>query len=129
MVEHVEEKPEVVDSHENGDAPAEAKNESNDSLKEDGEEEKMEQDLEDGEEKSKKSDDEKEDKKIDEPEAKPEVVDLVDEPKIKLPEELHKTSSIFLRNLAPTITKAEVEAVIRLFPRKLLVNSNFLHDF
>ena len=31
-----------------------------------------------------------------------------------LPRELHRTASIFLRNLAPTITKLEVEAV-RLF--------------
>ena len=30
---------------------------------------------------------------------------------------LHKTTSIFLRNLAPTITKAEVEAVSILFFR------------
>jgi hypothetical protein len=30
------------------------------------------------------------------------------------PRPLHKTASIFLRNLAPTITKQEVEAVSRL---------------
>lgn len=30
---------------------------------------------------------------------------------------MHKTTSIFLRNLSPTITKAEVEAV-RIFRRK-----------
>jgi hypothetical protein len=30
-----------------------------------------------------------------------------------LPRELHRTASIFLRNLAPTITKLEVEAVMR----------------
>lgn len=29
-----------------------------------------------------------------------------------LPRELHRTASIFLRNLAPTITKLEVEAVM-----------------
>jgi hypothetical protein len=40
------------------------------------------------------------------------VIDLANE---KEPRALHKTSSIFLRNLAPTITKAEVEAVIILF--------------
>lgn len=40
------------------------------------------------------------------------VVDLVEEePPVKKLEELHKTSSIFVRNLAPTITKAEVEAL------------------
>lgn len=43
-----------------------------------------------------------------EPEA---VIDLASEDKDKEPRALHKTSSIFLRNLAPTITKAEVEAV------------------
>ena len=113
-------KPEVVDSHENGDAPADPKNDSNDVLKDDGDEEKMEEDLEDGEEKSKKkSDDEKSEGKNDVPGEKPEVVDLVDEPKIKLPVELHKTSSIFLRNLAPTITKAEVEGVSSFLYRKL----------
>ncbi|KAL7016295.1 hypothetical protein ACKWTF_009992 [Chironomus riparius] len=47
-----------------------------------------------------------------------EVVDLanIDEDedvKPKKLEELHKTSSIFLRNLAPTITKAEVEALCK----------------
>lgn len=45
-----------------------------------------------------------------EPEA---VIDLASEDKEKEPRALHKTSSIFLRNLAPTITKAEVEAVGR----------------
>lgn len=45
-----------------------------------------------------------------EPEA---VIDLASEDKEKEPRALHKTSSIFLRNLAPTITKAEVEAVSR----------------
>ena len=39
------------------------------------------------------------------------VIDLASEDKEKEPRALHKTSSIFLRNLAPTITKAEVEAV------------------
>lgn len=43
-----------------------------------------------------------------EPEA---VIDLASEDREKEPRALHKTSSIFLRNLAPTITKAEVEAV------------------
>lgn len=47
-----------------------------------------------------------------EPEA---VIDLASEDKEKEPRALHKTSSIFLRNLAPTITKAEVEAVSKQF--------------
>lgn len=43
-----------------------------------------------------------------------EVVDLVEEDSTsKKLEELHKTSSIFVRNLAPTITKAEVEALCK----------------
>lgn len=43
-----------------------------------------------------------------------EVVDLVEEElPVKKLEELHKTSSIFVRNLAPTITKAEVEALCK----------------
>lgn len=42
------------------------------------------------------------------------VVDLVEEDSSsKKLEELHKTSSIFVRNLAPTITKAEVEALCK----------------
>ena len=32
-------------------------------------------------------------------------------PSAPLPRELHRTASIFLRNLAPTITKLEIEAV------------------
>ena len=36
------------------------------------------------------------------------IEEISEEPK---PRALHKTASIFLRNLAPTITKAEVEAV------------------
>lgn len=38
---------------------------------------------------------------------------------------MHKTTSIFLRNLSPTITKAEVEAV-RLLERKCLVSNVLL---
>lgn len=38
---------------------------------------------------------------------------------------LHKTTSIFLRNLAPTITKAEVEAVSEFNKFKLLSVSKF----
>lgn len=49
------------------------------------------------------------------------VIDLASE---KEPRALHKTSSIFLRNLAPTITKAEVEAVI-IFDIWFLFSSNY----
>ena len=115
MVEDTEVKEDVIETVKNGDAPVDTTNESNGSLNDESRDEKMEQDdLEEKAKKSEKSDDEKEEKdEKDEKEEKekPEVVDLVDEPKIKLPEELHKTSSIFLRNLAPTITKVEVEAV------------------
>jgi hypothetical protein len=38
---------------------------------------------------------------------------------------LHKTASIFLRNLAPTITKQEVEAVIILLHIKFSVSNGF----
>lgn len=55
--------------------------------------------------------------KIEDEEDKVETIDLDkvvdpkdDEPK---PRALHRTSSIFLRNLAPTITKAEVEAMCK----------------
>ena len=37
------------------------------------------------------------------------------------PRELHRTASIFLRNLAPTITKQEVEAVSRKCLKKNLI--------
>lgn len=52
--------------------------------------------------------------------AEPEVVDL-DKAEVAGPRALHKTSSIFLRNLAPTITKAEVEAVCRRYDGYLRV--------
>jgi len=37
-------------------------------------------------------------------------------PAAPLPRELHRTASIFLRNLAPTITKLEVEAMCKRYP-------------
>lgn len=62
--------------------------------------EKSKSDVSDKEEPEEKKDDE--------------VVDLVEEePAVKKLEELHKTSSIFVRNLAPTITKTEVEALCK----------------
>lgn len=50
-----------------------------------------------------------------------EVVDLVKDKAEVASRALHKTSSIFLRNLAPTITKAEVEAVCRRYDGYLRV--------
>ncbi|XP_044751851.1 serrate RNA effector molecule homolog isoform X2 [Coccinella septempunctata] len=71
---------------------------------------------------SSESEDEKEDKteeikeKKEEKEDKEEVkeeekVETIEEDKPEKPKALHKTTSIFLRNLAPTITKQEVEAI------------------
>lgn len=83
---------EVVVKKEEGETVADADTE----MKEVAEEDKPEV-LEEGEE-----------KKVEE------VVDLVEEePPAKKLQELHKTSSIFVRNLAPTITKAEVEALCK----------------
>lgn len=89
---------------------------------EEGEEEDKVETEEKKEEKKEEAENEKEEgedltKDITEAET---VIDLASEEKEKEPRALHKTSSIFLRNLAPTITKAEVEAV-----RKI----NFNHTF
>lgn len=43
-------------------------------------------------------------------------IDEDDEEKESKPKALHKTASIFLRNLAPTITKQEVEAMCKRYP-------------
>lgn len=88
-------------------------------------EEEAKEDKEEGSEKADDDDDDKEKEKSKEstPEPEPEkpkkkkvdseaVIDLASADTEKEPRALHKTSSIFLRNLAPTITKAEVEAVI-----------------
>merc|ERR1719239_1541572 len=75
-----------------------------------GEEEAIEKDKEgevvepDNEDEDKMDDGEKE-------ESKEKKIDNKDE--TRRPRALHKTSSIFLRNLAPTITKVEVEALCR----------------
>lgn len=47
------------------------------------------------------------------PETKPETIDIDAEVTKEPIRALHKTSSIFLRNLAPTVTKAEVEAMCK----------------
>nr|SVE83594.1 EOG090X04A7 [Daphnia pulex] len=57
-------------------------------------------------------DDDKE--KVDEDESKEE--DKKENGGPVLPRELHRTASIFLRNLAPTITKLEVEAMCKRYP-------------
>lgn len=71
-------------------------------------EEKPDEKDEDGEKKSKADEDE-------EQQDKTETIDLDKEkdPKEDGPKALHKTSSIFLRNLAPTITKSEVESMCK----------------
>lgn len=57
---------------------------------------------------------------------KTETIDVDKEKDVKenAPRHLHRTSSIFLRNLAPTITKAEVEAVFYLNPQAILSSKN-----
>ncbi|XP_046429120.1 serrate RNA effector molecule homolog isoform X1 [Neodiprion fabricii] len=84
------------------------------------EEEKIEiKDDEKAEEsKDKEEGEEETSKDANEPET---VIDLASEEKDREPRALHKTSSIFLRNLAPTITKAEVEAMCKRFPGFLRV--------
>lgn len=44
-------------------------------------------------------------------EERQEQIETIEDDKPEKPKSLHKTTSIFLRNLAPTITKQEVEAV------------------
>lgn len=62
-----------------------------------------------------KDQEEKEDKKDEKEQEKDDVqvhIEMIeDDPKPEKPKSLHKTTSIFLRNLAPTITKQEVEAM------------------
>lgn len=65
-------------------------------------------DSEDEENKPEKVEkDKKEDKEI----IEDEKIETVEDDKPEKPKSLHKTTSIFLRNLAPTITKQEVEAM------------------
>ncbi|XP_044270932.1 serrate RNA effector molecule homolog isoform X2 [Tribolium madens] len=66
----------------------------------------------DKEKKDKKKEDEDEETEKDKPkEEVKEHIETVEDDKPEKPKSLHKTTSIFLRNLAPTITKQEVEAV------------------
>ncbi|KAK3577793.1 hypothetical protein CHS0354_000209 [Potamilus streckersoni] len=58
----------------------------------------------------------KEGKKVDERDEDTKQEDSDDKQKIPRPRALHKTCSIFLRNLAPSITKQEVEAVCKRYP-------------
>lgn len=53
----------------------------------------------------------KEDKDENEAAKEEEKIETIEEDKPEKPKALHKTTSIFLRNLAPTITKQEVEAI------------------
>jgi len=79
-------------------------------VEEEEEEETKKEELEELEEGEKSETEEKKEEQEKE-EDKPETID-VDQPK-EVIRELHRTSSIFLRNLAPTITKAEVEALCK----------------
>lgn len=89
----------------NGAGGGEDEEAKNDEVVEQKEEEVADEEMKKISEEVKADEAEAEEKKVDD------VVDLVEEEK-KL-EELHKTSSIFVRNLAPTITKAEVEALCK----------------
>lgn len=53
------------------------------------------------------------DKSVTEVEMKPETIEIDADVTKEPVRELHKTSSIFLRNLAPTVTKSEVEAMCK----------------
>ena len=57
--------------------------------------------------------DNEDDDKMDESEKEEVKEKKMDKDETRRPRALHKTSSIFLRNLAPTITKVEVEALCR----------------
>ncbi len=79
---------------------------------EDGEEKKEEEQKEpkDGEDEETKADEEE---KVEKKESNK---DAEEDEGARKPRPLHKTASIFLRNLAPTITKQEVEAMCRRYP-------------
>lgn len=91
-------------------APAENEDEAKNGAEEGAEQkdENADTDMKDEPSENKPDAVEEDEKKIEE------VVDLVEEEApVKKLEELHKTSSVFVRNLAPTITKAEVEALCK----------------
>merc|ERR1719189_3127904 len=90
--------------------------EENNGVKEtngDGDEAIKEEKEENGDEKDNEKGQEDEKEKEKETEEKEDV--KMDDGKPK-PRALHKTTSIFLRNLAPTITKQEVEAMCKRYP-------------
>lgn len=103
---------EEEESNEKTDISTEKPKEDDVSIEIPDDEEKKTNDAEEGEdddgERKPKPDDEEE-------EDKTETIDLDKEkdPKEDGPKALHKTSSIFLRNLAPTITKSEVESMCK----------------
>ncbi|KAK3089966.1 hypothetical protein FSP39_008080 [Pinctada imbricata] len=84
-----------------------------------GETQKVKKEIEEGEEEDDDDDeDEDDDKDVDTKETKEEKIE---ETSTSKPRCLHKTCSIFLRNLAPTITKQEVEAMCKRYPGFLRV--------
>lgn len=109
-MEEVTEEPKDAEKEED---ESKKEEESVESMKDDDEEkekEDKETPLEDGEEKDTSV------TEVKERAAEPEIVDLDKEKDVEEgPRALHRTSSIFLRNLAPTITKAEVEAMCKRF--------------
>ncbi|XP_063708105.1 serrate RNA effector molecule homolog isoform X3 [Culicoides brevitarsis] len=113
-----DEKMEETETPAEPEAAPETENDAPKSPKEEGEDVEMAEKTP-ASPKSEKEDGEKDDGEldktaVDEPEdKKPETIEL-DADVTKEPiRELHKTSSIFLRNLAPTVTKAEVEAMCK----------------
>lgn len=104
------------DSEKNPKSPEPKSPEKKEENGENGEDEKSSNDVEMKSEENQNDGSEKKEDAIDTDVVKVDEVVVVpedDEPKAKKLEEKHKTSSIFVRNLAPTITKAEVEALCK----------------
>ncbi|XP_037821581.1 serrate RNA effector molecule homolog [Lucilia sericata] len=107
LTNDAEEKPEKLEGEEKSEDKS-----ADTSLEEDKEEKKEEAEKEEAklEEEEKAKDEEQ-----------PETIDLDKVKDGPQPRALHRTSSIFLRNLAPSITKAEIEAVCQKFDGYLRV--------
>lgn len=116
---------------ENGEESSESKEhngeEDGDNTKKPEDEEKSEESKadtsleEDVKEKKEAQDDEAKTEEKPKEEEQPETIDLDKVKDGPQPRALHRTSSIFLRNLAPSITKAEIEAVCQKFDGYLRV--------
>ncbi|XP_056018571.1 serrate RNA effector molecule homolog isoform X4 [Ostrea edulis] len=96
----LEESGEIADGEKSEDGEEQNISSSTEASKTKEEETRKESVMSDGEDKDQDTTEEKNDKKESNPK----------------PRALHKTSSIFLRNLAPSITKQEVEAMCKRYP-------------